>query len=320
MLLYWLDKLINGRYLITENASLYTYFFNNDINFSRYNIVDYQYTIFAFDYLTSKEYKYFDNFIDIQTNFQQNPEKISNFFKQNLKTVKLVDFVNLLSIKKQTQKKWNILKLNNYYLSWYQVEFEKLEAFRSLLKKYHIKWFFFVDLNMYNPHIFINESISNFIDLILLALWSDDKRIRQYIESIGIDVGNIVVNLLNDKDFKKMSKDIIKQNIIWKYFQLIISQKKQTVGKIHLNFYMITKEIDGLHINYYPVLNQWEIILKQNETFEAKSYVELNKIQQTLNPIAYHFWNIYKPYYDVGDRMDILSDEQVLYLKQFIKC
>ena len=316
MFLYQLNKLINWRYLILDNTSLFSYFFNNDINLSKFNFIEQQYTNYKFEYLNT-DYEYFNNFIDVQSNYKQSAENIANFIKQNNLYINTNEFEELLSISKTTEKKWNIIKNWDYYISGYQIEYEKLEMFQKLLNKFNIKGFYYMDINTFNPYIFINKSISNFIDLVLMWLGVDSKRIKQYIESIWISVDNIIVNLLNDKDFFEKVKWLIKQDIVWKYFQLLVWKKIQTLWRVYINFYMITKEINWLHINLYPVLENNIITLKNNNNFEAISYVELNKIQQNLNPIAYHFWNIYKPYYAVWDRMDILYKENVEQLLNF---
>lgn len=307
------NKIINWKYVILENATLFDYIGSSDVNFSllsedtenKKNISK-EIIRERFPYL-KRNYRFFDKFFDIQTFDIKERE---NFLNTILRKVNINNLNKILSISKKTRKKWNIIvntiKNEDYYIAWFKVDIDKLYNFLQIIEKEHIKGFWVIDLNVYNPYTFFVEAINYFIDIVLQWISVNDERIKNYIKSIWININNLITNMLNDIDFFKEIYKTIQEDVFFKYFKLLVYEKVDTLGRMNIHFYVITKEIKGLHVNYYPVQLESKIIFVKNKNFKALPYVRLNKKMQKLDSISYNFWNIYQNYYNVSDNIDLI--------------
>lgn len=300
--IYWnnVDKIMNWKYLILTNSTLYKSAKELDINaIYKSNVIQ--------DFFPNliKPYKYFDYFTKIDEN------KIKEFKDINMKS-----FNEILNSK---QIRWNVKKSinkkgNTQYMLWYSVNIKNIKQVQNFLDKNELDPIWSINTNIYNPNVFLNEVILYFIDLILFDVSTNKDKISNLLKSIFIWKENIVLNILKDKEIRSSSKWIIQNDKYYNYFILTILERIIWLWKIDINLFLFFEEDNWYLFNQLVKNIDNNIVFEKNKLYKWKTAVEtLNLLNNNLNWLANDFWNL------ITDKNLVISDDLSYYYEEQIK-
>lgn len=300
--IYWnnVDKIMNWKYLILTNSTLYKSAKELDINtIYKSNVIQ--------DFFPNliKPYKYFDYFTKIDKN------KIKEFKDINMKS-----FNKILNSK---QIRWNVKKSinkkgNTQYMLWYSVNIKNIKQVQNFLDKNELDPIWSINTNIYNPNVFLNEVILYFIDLILFDVSTNKDKISNLLKSIFIWKENIVLNILKDKEIRSSSKWIIQNDKYYNYFILTILERIIWLWKIDINLFLFFEEDNWYLFNQLVKNIDNNIVFEKNKLYKWKTAVEtLNLLNNNLNWLANDFWNL------ITDKNLVISDDLSYYYEEQIK-